>query len=56
MIENAVKPASFSVTFPTSVGSQTKTMYAGDRDIEIAVYNEDYHKIRWNISFNLIEY
>jgi hypothetical protein len=56
MIENAVKPASFSVAFPTSVGSQTKTMYVGDRNIEIAVYSEDYHKIRWNISFNLIEY
>ncbi|HOA79958.1 MAG TPA: hypothetical protein PKK61_02695 [Defluviitaleaceae bacterium] len=56
-IETAIEPAQIQVTFPTQRGLLTKTMYAGDRNgPEMVKYNEDYNKIRWNISFNLIEY
>ncbi|MGF7059293.1 DUF6711 family protein [Brassicibacter mesophilus] len=53
-ILDAVEPASIQVTFPFSKGFLTKTMYAGDRNIEIALYREN--DIRWNISFSLTEY
>ena len=55
-IKSAIEPASVKVTFPTEIGFVTKTMYAGDRDIEIVAFDKDYNKIRWNISFNLTEY
>lgn len=55
-IESAVEPAEINVTFPTPIGMQTKKMYAGDRQAEMVKHNEDFDKIRWNISFNLIEY
>ena len=54
-IKRAIKPASVKVTFPTEVGFTPKTMYVGDRNIEIVTFNEDYRKIIWNISFNLTE-
>lgn len=54
-IKKAIKPASVKVTYPTEVGLITKTMYVGDRNIEIVTFNEDYRKIIWNISFNLTE-
>ncbi|QUH21073.1 DUF6711 family protein [Alkaliphilus sp. B6464] len=57
VIESAIEPAKIQVNFPSPTGKTTKTMYAGDRNgPEIAKYDEDYNKIRWNISFNLIEY
>jgi hypothetical protein len=55
-IKLAIKPAQVEVTFPTETGDITKTMYAGDRKIEMAVYDVDFTKRLWNISFNLIEY
>ena len=54
-ILNAIKPASVAVKFPTENGLVTKTMYAGDRKIEVARYKNN-NDIRWNISFNLTEY
>lgn len=55
-IDMAVEPASLLVTFPSPKGVLTKTMYAGDRNVEMVKYDADYNKIRWNISFNLTEY
>lgn len=53
-ILNAVSPASFKASFPTPWGRVTKTMYAGDRDVEMIKYDND-NSIRWDISFNLTE-
>jgi len=55
-IKAATQPASIQVTFPSELGFITKTMYAGDRNIEMVKYHEDYTKIRWNLSFNLTEF
>lgn len=55
-IETAVEPASIQVTFPGPTGAITKTMYAGDRNIEMVKYDRDHNKTRWDISFNLTEY
>lgn len=55
-IEMAIEPASVQVKFPTQLGVLTRTMYAGDRNIEMVKYDPDYNKIRWDISCNLIEY
>lgn len=54
-ILQAIEPASIQVAFPSVLGTSTKTMYAGDRSIEMSRY---YNKndIRWNIKFNLTEY
>ena len=52
-IETAIAPASVQVTFPTATGMQAKTMYVGDRMVEMVKYQPE---TRWNISFNLIEY
>ncbi len=54
-ILNAIEPSSFNVEFPTTSGVKTKKMYAGDRNVTIARY---YIKkdIRWDVSFNLIEF
>jgi hypothetical protein len=49
----AIKPPSFPVKFLTADGFQTKTMYTGDRSIELV---RNWNGDRWNISFNLIEY
>ena len=56
LIESAIEPAELNVTFPTPTGLVTKEMYAGDRNVEMVKYSDDFDKIRWNISFNLIEY
>lgn len=56
LIESAIEPAELNVTFPTPAGKQTKKMYAGDRNVEIVKYNDNPDKIRWNLSFNLVEY
>lgn len=56
LIKSAIKPAQFQATIISEVGPITKTMYAGDRNIEMVKYDKDYNKIRWNISFNLVEY
>ena len=56
LIESAIEPAELNVRFPTPTGMQTKKMYAGDRNVEMVKYSDDFNKIRWNISFNLIEY
>lgn len=55
-LESAVQGASLNVTFPTPQGRQTKTMYAGDRSIDVVLYNGGGDKTRWDMSFNLIEY
>lgn len=55
-IKSALQPASFEVVFPSENGYITKTMYAGDRNVEMVKYNEDYSEIRWNLSCNLTEY
>ena len=56
LIESAIEPAEVNVTFPTPTGMATKKMYAGDRNVEMIMYDDNFDKIRWNISFNLIEY
>lgn len=56
LIDSAIEPASLQVTFPTPTGSNTRTMYAGDRNIEMVKFDKDYNKIRWDISFNLVEF
>lgn len=53
-IETAIAPASVQATFLTASGMQTKTMYAGNRNVELIKYQQN--SIRWNIRFNLIEY
>lgn len=55
IIENAIKPVSLTVTLPTPSGIQTKTMYAGDRQRDLVKYR-DINDMRWDLSFNLIEY
>lgn len=55
-IKAAISPASFQATLVTEVGYITKTMYASDRNIEMVKYDEDYNKIRWDISCNFTEY
>ncbi len=54
-ILNTIKPSAVNVTFPTTSGIATKKMYAGDRDVSIARYWKK-DDIRWDVSFNLIEY
>jgi len=55
-IKSSTKPAQFQATVIDETGVITKTMYAGDRNIEMIKYDNDYNKIRWNISFNLVEF
>lgn len=55
-IEMATKPASLQVTFPTPGGFVTKNMYVGDRNTKINTYHDVHDFIKWDISFNLIEY
>jgi hypothetical protein len=55
-IKSATTPDNFQATILTEVGFVTKTMYAGDRNIEMVKYNDDYNKIRWDVSCNLTEY
>lgn len=55
IILNTIKPASVAVKFPTENGLVTKTMYVGNRNIEVARYKGT-NDIRWNLSFNLTEY
>lgn len=54
-IKAAIEPVKIQVTFPSEIGFITKTMYVGDRDIELVNFNEDHNKMLWNISFNLTE-
>lgn len=56
LIKSAIKPAQFQAKIITELGPITKTMYAGDRNIEMIKFDKDYNKIRWNISFSLIEF
>lgn len=55
LIKSAVKPPEIQATLLTEVGFITRTMYAGDRNTEMLKYSDDYNKIMWSISFNLIE-
>lgn len=55
-IESAIQNAELMVTFPTPQGMQTKKMYVGDRSSNIVLYNGGGDNIRWDMSFNLIEY
>lgn len=56
-IENAIKKAKMSVTFPDSSGMITKQMYVGDRVKDVALYNGGIPSAtRWNLKFNLVEY
>ncbi len=52
-IESAIAPATFSVTFTTSSGTVTKTMYAGDLSREIVLLVGGVPL--WNVAVNLIE-
>lgn len=54
-ILNLIKPSSVNVTFPSPNGNVTKKMYAGDRSVELSKYFNK-SDVRWNVSFNLIEY
>lgn len=56
LIESAIQGASLNVTFPDTSGKITKTMYVGDRNKEIVLYNSNPDKVRWSLSFNLVEY
>ena len=56
LIKSAIEPAQFNAKIMTEIGVVTKIMYAGDRSIELVKNNDDYNKIRWDISFNLVEY
>ena len=55
-IKAAIRPASFEATFVTEIGYITKTMMAGDRNIEMVKFDEDYNKIRWDLSCNFVEF
>ncbi len=56
-IATAVKPEKVSVTFLRSPwGEITLDMYVGDRIAEIVKYDEDYNKMYWKYSFNLVEF
>ncbi|HBD63511.1 MAG TPA: hypothetical protein DC038_03645 [Clostridiales bacterium] len=55
-IRAAIVPEAVQVKHITETGYVTKTMYAGDRKVEMVKYNPDYNKIHWDISFNLTEY
>jgi hypothetical protein len=55
-IEAAIEPATLQVEFPSPQGAITKTMYAGDRTVEMVRHHSDNDKIRWNLEFSLIEY
>jgi hypothetical protein len=54
-ILNAVKPSAVNATIFTTGGIKTKRMYVGDRDVSIARYWKK-DDVRWDVSFNLIEY
>lgn len=56
-IEPAIEPAKIQVTFPTPKGYITRTMYVGDRQgPEMVKHDSNTDKIRWDMSFNLVEY
>ncbi len=56
-IESAIRPAAISVTFPDSSGMVTKTMYVGDRSKDMVLYKAgDFTEMRWDLSFDLVEY
>lgn len=54
-ILSAIEPSKFEVTFPTTFGTMTKDMYAGDRKLDFVLYRNG-NNSRWSLSFNLIEY
>lgn len=51
---NAVSPAQVQVTFMAGSSTETKTMYVGDRNVELVKNHGG--DVRWNVSFNLTEY
>jgi hypothetical protein len=51
---NAVQPAQVSVTFLFGSSYETKSMYVGDRNVELVKNHGG--DVRWNVSFNLTEY
>lgn len=56
-IKKAIEPAKINVVFREEFLLEPKDMYAGDRMIELASYkNSNSNNLRWNISFNLVEY
>lgn len=55
-INMAIEPSKLNTTFLSPRGFITKSMYVGDRNVEMVKYDKDYNKIRWDISFNLTEY
>jgi hypothetical protein len=56
IIESAIEGKELQVTFPTHSGKVTKLMYVGDRNIVVGLYKPNVDDIRWDMSFNLIEY
>lgn len=55
LILNAIKPSGVSVRYLTPFGYTTRRMYVGDRQVEM-VRGFIKNDIRWDISYNLIEY
>jgi hypothetical protein len=52
-IKDAIRRPPFQVAFPTSRGPTTATMYRGDRNMELPVYDEG--NLRWNLTVDFIE-
>lgn len=55
-IESAIDKPELQVTFPTHSGRVTKTMFADNVSIDVALRRTNLEDTLWNISFNLIEY
>lgn len=56
IIESTLLNARMNVTFPDSSGRITREMYVGDRQKDVVLYANNPDKVRWNLSFSLVEY
>lgn len=57
IIESAIINSTLNVTFPDTTGRITRKMYVGDRKKNVVLYkNGVFDEVRWNLSFNLVEY
>lgn len=55
-ILSTIRPAKLSVKFITHTGYERKTMYVGDRNVEMVRFMNSRNNMAWNISFSLVEY
>ena len=55
-ILSAIQPSQVTVQFIDHLGTQTKKMYVGDRNIEMVRFMNQRNKMAWNVTFNLVEY